>query len=183
MHDAIASWRADHGNYSRLLDVLQEQVAAFHAGRTADYGLIRDVVSYLRHFPDRYHHPREDAAFACLLRLDPDLRLPINRLLQEHCVIAVAGEELLNRLNEVDAEVVVERASLEAAAAVFLVYYRHHMATEEREILPRCATMLTPDDWRIVGSAAPTAHDPLFGDGFDERYAELRKQIASRSES
>ena len=29
---------------------------------------MRDVVSYLRHFPDRYHHPREDAEFTCLPR-------------------------------------------------------------------------------------------------------------------
>lgn len=177
MDDVIAVWHADHVDYSRLLDVLEEQVAAFHAGRTPDYGLMRDVVSYLRHFPDRYHHPREDAAFACLLELDPNQRLPINRLLQEHCVIAATGEELLNRLNEVVAEALVERAGLEAAAAVFLVYYRHHMATEEREILPRLAKMLTRDHWHIVANAVTSAPDPLFGDGFDERYRDLHKQI------
>lgn len=181
MDDVIAVWRADHVNYSRLLDVLEEQVAAFHAGRTPDYGLMRDVVSYLRHFPDRFHHPREDAAFACLLELDPNLRLPINRLLQEHRVIAVAGEELLNRLNEVVAEALVERAGLEAAAALFLAYYRHHIATEEREILPRAAKMLTRDDWRIVANAVSSARDPLFGDGCEERYRELRKQIAAKA--
>ena len=183
MDDAIAVWYADHVDYSRLLDVLEEQVAAFHAGKTPDYGLMRDVVSYLRHFPDRFHHPREDAAFARLLELDPNLQLPINRLLQEHCVIAIAGEELLNRLNEVVAEALVERTGLEAAAAVFLTYYRHHMATEEREILPRLAKMFTRDDWRIVANAVPSATDPLFGGGFEERYRKLHKQITIKAGS
>ena len=98
-------------------------------------------------------------------------------------MIAVAGEELLNRLNEVVAEALVERAGLEAAAAVFLVYYRHHMATEEREILPRLAKLFTRDHWRIVANAVPSAPDPLFGDGFDEDYQELRKQIAMTARS
>ena len=180
MADAIAVWHAEHVDYSRLLDVLEEQVAAFQAGSSPNYSLMLDVVSYLRHFPDRFHHPREDAAFARMIELDPTLELPINRLLQEHRVIAAAGEELLNRLKEVADGALIARATLEAAAAVFLVYYRHHMAKEEREILPRAAKMLTPDDWRIVANAVSSAPDPLFGDGVEKRYRELRKQIAAR---
>jgi len=181
MADAIAMWHAEHVDYSRLLDVLEEQVAAFHAGRDPNYSLMLDVVSYLRHFPDRFHHPREDAAFARLVELDPRLQLPINRLLQEHRVIAAAGEELLKRLNEVVDGASIARETLEAAAAVFLVYYRYHMATEEMEVLPRAAKMLTRDDWRIVASAVSSAPDPLFGDGVEERYRELRKQIAIKA--
>ena len=166
MADALAVWHAEHVDYSRLLDVLEEQVAAFHAGRSPNYSLMLDVVSYLRHFPDRFHHPREDAAFARLVELDPRLQLPINRLLQEHRVIAAAGEELLKRLTEV-----VGGASIA----------REHVATEEREILPRAAKMLTRDDWRIVANAVSSTPDPLFGDAFEERYHELREQIAARA--
>jgi len=181
MADAIAVWHAEHVDYSRLLDVLEEQVAAFQAERSPDYRLMLDVVSYLRHFPDRFHHPREDAAFARLVEHDPRLELPINRLLQEHRVIAEAGEELLKRLNEVVDGALIAREALEAAAAVYLVYYRHHLAAEEREILPRAAKMLTPDDWRIVAGAVSSTPDPLFGSGFEERYRELRERIAAKA--
>ena len=65
---------------------LEQQMTAFHAGRDPDYELLRDVVYYLHHYADRYHHPRE---------------------------------------------------TVEAAAATYLLYYRHHLAVEEGEILPR----------------------------------------------
>jgi len=178
MADPITLWHAEHVDFSRLLDLLEGQVAAFHDGKSPNYELMLDIVSYLREFPDRTHHPREDAAFARLLAHDPTLSLPINRLLQEHRVIAVAGEELLTLLNEVVDGALIARASVEAAAATYLAYYRHHLATEEREILPRAASLLTPQDWNFVAGAVSHGPDPLFGDAPDDRYRELRERIA-----
>jgi hemerythrin-like domain-containing protein len=177
MADPIALWHAEHVGFSRLLDLLEKQVAAFHGGERPSYELMRDNLFYLRHFPDRFHHPREDVAFARLVERAPSMELPINRLLQEHRVIAAAGEELLMRLNEVDEGSVVARATVEAAAATYLVYYRHHLATEEREILPRAAKLLTQDDWAAVAAAVPAGPDPLFGDDGEARFQELRRQI------
>jgi hemerythrin-like domain-containing protein len=177
MADPIAAWHTEHVSFARLLDLLEKQLAAFHAGERANYDLMRDIVHYLRHFPDRFHHPREDVALARLVERAPGMRLPINRLLQVHRVIVAAGEELLMRLNEVDQGGVIARATVEAAAATYLVYYRHHLATEEREILPRAAQLLTQDDWAAVAAAVPASSDPLFGDGGEAGYPELRRQI------
>ena len=138
-----------------------------------------EIISYLREFGDKSHHPREDAAFECLVKRDSTLRLPINRLLQEHRAIAVAGEELETRLREVIGEALIPRATVEAAAALYLAYYRHHLATEEREILPRAARLLTDEDWRVVSAAVPSGADPLFGDAPSDTYRELRELMAA----
>lgn len=180
MANPIALWHAEHGNFSRLLDVLEEQVAKFHEGESPDFDLMLEIVSYLREFGDRFHHPREDAAFAILVTRDPTLRLPINRLLQEHRVIAVAGEELVTRLDEVIGDALVLRATVEAAAALYLAYYRHHLATEERQILPRAALLLTAQDWGIVARAAPSGPDPLFGEAPSATYRRLHELTAAR---
>ncbi len=176
MADPIAAWHADHVNFARLLDLLEEQLAAFHAGEQPDYALMLDIVSYLRHYPDRFHHPREDVAFARLVERDPAMQLPLARRLQEHRVIAAAGEELLEVLQAVVEGTLIGRAAVEAAAATYLVYYRHHLAAEEREVIPRATQLLTPSDWAAV-AAAPAGPEPLFGADFDARYGELRRQI------
>lgn len=180
MVDLIALWHAEHANFARLLNLLDEQIAEFHDGQAPVFGLMLDIVSYLREYADRFHHPREDAAFTRLVLRDPTLRLPINRLLQEHRAIAVAGDEFVARLNEVIVGNVIMRASVEAAAALYSTYYRHHLATEERAILPRAASLLRPQDWSIVGSAVPPVEDPLFGDAPGGAYGELREFLASR---
>jgi hemerythrin-like domain-containing protein len=178
MSDPIAAWHAEHANFSRLLDVLEQQLAVFHAGERPNYELMLDIVNYLRHYPDRFHHAREDVAFARLAERDPAMQVKINRLLQEHRVIAKAGDELLALLNEVADEAIVTRAEVEAAAATYLVYYRHHLGTEERDIMPRAGKLLTPEDWAAVVAAVPSGRDPLFGDASEERYRELRRLIA-----
>lgn len=177
MADPVAVWHAEHMRFAGLLDFIEQQMTAFHEGTDPDYELLRDVVYYLHHYADRYHHPREDVAFARLIRRKPEMSLPINRLLQEHRVLESAGATLLKLLDDILEDVVHERAILEAAAATYLLYYRHHLAMEETEVLPGAARVLKPDDWAAVASAVPAVPDPLFGDDVGERYRQLRKRL------
>lgn len=181
MTDMAALWHAEHTNFSRLLDLLEEQVALFHEGGQPNYEVMHDVVSYLREAPDRFHHPREDVMFAQLAIRDPSTQIPINRLLQEHRVIAVAGEELRSCLEDVVAGAVVPRAHLEAAAAVYLTYYRYHLGVQERDLMPRAAQKLTTQDWQTIANVIAPGPDPLFGDRPEPRYRELRELLDARS--
>ncbi len=181
MSESIALWHAEHRHFSRLLDLLERQVVAFHTDNQPNFELMLDLVSYLRYFPDRYHHPREDVAFARLAQRDPTIKPMVDQLLQEHRVIAAAGTDLLGYLEQVVDDVVVERARVEAAAATYLVYYRRHLAMEDRDIVPRAEQLLSPQDWEAVVAAVPHSADPLFGEDPDARYRELRRQIAQES--
>lgn len=173
-----AIWHAEHVNFARLLDLLEKQVAAFHAGEQPNYDLMLDIVYYLRHYPDQVHHPQEEVAFARLLQRDPTMKSQIGRLMQEHRVIAAAGETLLAHLDAVVADALEPRSIVEAAAATYLAYYRLHLAAEEKEIIPRAAELLTPQDWAAVAAAAPVGPDPLFGEDIEARFRKLRRQIA-----
>lgn len=181
---ALARWHADHHNFARLLDLIEQQVDAFHAGKRPDFERMRLIVYYLRHNPDRFHHPREDVAFTRLVKRDPRLQLEIARRIQEHTVIAAAGEDLLTCLDQIIAGALIERATLEKAAATYLVYYRYHLAAEEQQVIPRAIELLTKGDWATI-AAIPSEPDPLFGNEPQARYSELRRQIegaASRTE-
>lgn len=178
MADPLALWHADHVVFTRLLDLLESQIEAFHAGERPNYELMTDIVDYLKRYGDHFHHPREEVAFSRLVERDPAMRLPVNRLLQEHRVIARAGDEILERLGEVADDVMIERAAVEMAAATYLVYYRHHLATEEGKVMPRARELLTEDDWTATREAVADASDAPRSADFDERYRELRKFIA-----
>lgn len=180
MADTLARWHAEHINFAALLDLLDVQVAAFHAGERPDYELMMDIIHYLRSYSDLVHHPREDAAFTRMAERDASLSAVLSRLMQEHRVIAWAGEALLKRLEESSSDAMVQRSEVEAAAATFLVYYRQHLNTEEREILPKARTLLDEADWRAVEAAGPTIADPLISDVFEARYAGLRDLVGRK---
>ena len=176
--DSIAMWHAEHRHFSRLLDLLEQQVAAFHDDDGPNYELMLDVVNYLRYFPDRFHHPREDVAFTRMAERDPSIKPLVAQLLQEHRVIAAAGTELLKYLEQVVEDVMIERAKVEAAAATYLVYYRRHLALEDGDLIARAEKLLTSEDWDAVAVAVPAGTDPLFGEDSEPRYRQLRRQIA-----
>jgi hemerythrin-like domain-containing protein len=177
MVNPISSWHEEHEKFAQLLGLLEREVDAFHQAEQPNYELMSDIVFYLRHFADCVHHPREDVAFARLVLREPKLALVIKRLLQEHRVISIAGDELLKYLDEATGDVMVPRAALEAAAATYLVYYRNHLNVEEREIMPYAAQLLTDEDWAAVAGTVRSTADPLFGKDVDERFRELRRQI------
>ena len=178
MTDPVAIWHAEHLRFSSLLDFIEEQMAEFHEGGDPDYELLRDVVHYLHHYADQYHHPREDVAFGLMIRRSPGLRVPVLTLLQEHRVLAAVGETLLDYLEDILEDVMIQRSTIEAAASTYLVYYRHHLALEEREIVPRAAELLTPEDWAAVAAAVSAVPDPVFGNDVGESYRSLRRRIA-----
>jgi hemerythrin-like domain-containing protein len=180
MGDPIEAWRKEHEYFARLLSLLQKQVDVFHAGGEPKYALMQDIVSYLREYSDRFHHPREDVAFERLALGSPELQLVVARLQQEHRVIAHAGAMLLEQIEAVLAGEILPREQLEAAAATYLVYYQNHIRTEDTKILTR-AGELSPADWEAVRSAVPIGPDPLFGVNPQERFRELRRQIAQEA--
>jgi hemerythrin-like domain-containing protein len=171
-------WHTEHMYFARLLNLLQREVEVFESGERPNYELMLDILTYLRTYSDRFHHPREDVAFERLGQRCPDLEVVLARLRQEHRVIANAGERLLGNLTAILEDTIVPRPEVEAAAATYLVYYRHHIATEEQDVLTRAEDVLTPEDWDAVTAAVPLEPDPLFGGSPEDHYRDLRRHIA-----
>lgn len=182
-NEAVRMWHDEHARFARLLDFLDSQMMAFHEGGHPNYDLMRDVVYYLQHYADRYHHPREDVAFTLMLERDPEIAPVIKRLLHEHRVINTVGATLYKQLEDILEDAFIARETVEAAAATYLVYYRSHLETEEREILPQAAQLLKPADWSKVAAAMPLTADPLFGSDVAARYRDLHLQIAREQET
>lgn len=177
--DAMATWHAEHAGFARLLIFLDQQLAAISAGREPDYALMRDIVHYLHHFADPCHHAREDAAFARLVERAPSLRPQINKLRQQHRVLAAAGETLLHLLGDIPGNAVNELHAVEATVATYLLYYHHHLLEEEKEILPRAARLLTPEDWATVSASTSATVELLHGVAAGA-YCTLRERIIAR---
>jgi hemerythrin-like domain-containing protein len=176
--DPIAAWHTEHVYFNQLLGLLQRQLDLFHRDEELNFELMVDIVTYLRDYSDRVHHPREDAAFARLAKRCPDLGLMLARLSQEHRVIAHAGETLLKMLEAILGGAIIAKGEIEMAIATYLVYYGNHIAREEEDVLVRAAKELTREDWDAVRLAVPSVRDPLFDGDPQERYRALRRQIA-----
>ena len=64
----IKTLREEHANIARLLSALEHQMLVFAGGDRPDYDVVQGVADYFFDYPDRCHHPKEDAVLAQMLR-------------------------------------------------------------------------------------------------------------------
>lgn len=180
MNPHIAKWTLEHDNFTRLLNVIDAQFARFHDGARPDYELILDVMHYMTHYPDRYHHPREDCAYAAVLDYAPHLRETTARLADQHVRIARCGDQLVEDLQAIIDGTIMPRANVEADATAYTRLLREHMHDELTQIYPAVAQHLTPADWLIIDARIYFVDDPMFGERVEARYRNLQREIAAQ---
>lgn len=173
--DALAK---EHLNFSRLLGLLEAQMALFHGGDQPDYGLVQDIFWYLANYPDRFHHPKEDLLFAKVAQRVPSANAQVDELARQHRQIGESGARFLATLNAALNGTMTPREAVERPALEYIALYRKHMAFEEQELFPLGKAHLSAADWIDANASTKPEEDPLFGDRVEERYRELHRRIA-----
>ena len=98
MTAALDILHREHRAIAAVLHCLSHIVEETRAGKLApEFEFFDAVISYMRDFPDRMHHPKEDEFFFKVLRTKaPELVPTLDALHEEH----VAGDRLLAELDQ-----------------------------------------------------------------------------------
>ena len=84
MRNEIARLRDEHVNFRRLLELLEEQLDLFHQAESPDYELISNILYYMIHYPDLFHHPKEDVIFSRLMKHNSSVTPAVQELARQH---------------------------------------------------------------------------------------------------
>lgn len=182
MVSVIKKLRIDHRNMSRLLDEMETQLGLFHAGENPDYILMMDIMQYMNHYPDLFHHPKEDLIFKKLIERDPSARLVVKDLLQKHETLDDSGKQFTDSLRTVLSEALVEREAFEAQGRDYVRTLRRHINVEESQVFPLAERVLNEEDWKDIDNAMEAFEDPLFGTTVQQEYRALYDYIRHQSE-
>ena len=101
LRDTLETLYSEHRYMHSLLDAMEEQVKRMKPGKVPDYNLLLDILDYLTHYPDKYHHPREDILFAHMLESDRHFQPKLDRLRREHKTLRHYNNELFNELTHI----------------------------------------------------------------------------------
>ena len=177
MSNAVAALDRDHANIAKLLQLLESEILAIEVGKTPDYSLLQSIMHYMTHYPDRFHHPKEDLIFTQLLKRYPEARADVNDLLQEHISIGQVGQEFDRILRTSDADSVDVREQLAAAGFAYIWALREHMLKEEKKLLPLAMEVLTKEDWQVIDEEVDAGDDPVFEAAIADEYQRLYRLI------
>lgn len=181
MHDTLTLWHADHSKFAKLLELLEGQVEPFSQGDTTDYPLMLDILFYMTHYADAFHHPMEDRVFATLKERDDGARRKVDELMKQHGQLRQSGDALIADLEDIVNGSITSRDHMEALTRRYVANFRDHMRIEEGEIIPLAARVLGVEDWSAIDDAVKSIEDPLFGKNSRRRYAALRQRISAET--
>ena len=180
MSEILEQLKTDHGNISRLLSTLEEQMKIVHDEENADFELMRDIMVYMTHYPDHTHHPMEDLMFQRLIEHDSGAGDIVARLEREHVGLAEKGKRFQEMLRHVVDGALVERDVLESTGRDYIAFLKTHMEIEDSDAFPRAERALSNEDWQIVASGMQARTDPVFGpviaDEFRSLYDDIRRE-------
>ena len=173
--------KADHGNISRLLATLEEQISVVHAEENADFELMYDIMLYMTHYPDHTHHPMEDLVFRKLVSHDDSAEDVVTQLAREHEGLAEKGRHFREMLRHVVDGAMVERDVLEKTGRDYVAFLRSHMEIEDSDAFPRAEQALSAKDWDDVASSIEARIDPIFGPIVADEFRSLYEYIQRES--
>ena len=173
---------SEHAYILSLLDTLEQQANRLKPGKIPDYHLLLEVIDYLTHYPDQFHHPREDLLFAGLLKREKKFQAKLDRLQREHETMHFFNDKLFNELTHIVNGRAVDRPALLQRINRYIDGYKKHLDYESREIFPLAKGTLTAADLKKIDAKTRYIDDPLFGSKVQAQYRRLGRKMGAAIE-
>ena len=177
MAKVLKQLQEEHRNATRLLNILELQLAKFDAAERPDYEILTGIADYFTGFPDRCHHPKEDLIYRKLLERDADAGRTVGDLEAEHERIAELAKLFREAVRNVMSEAEMPRSAFDAVLRQFIAEQRGHMEMETEKFFPRAIGVLSEADWDEIDAQVSDEQDPLFGPETAKEFEKLRDDI------
>ncbi|WP_198321136.1 universal stress protein [Azohydromonas aeria] len=174
---ATAALLDEHRSMAVVVKGMQGLAAEARQGGRLDVAALRPMLQYLRDFPERLHHPKEERHLhARLLERHPDAAELLAELERQHQAEYEAVRRLTRLVDRCAAGAPEAAPALQEAVQDFAAAAWAHMALEEGRLLALAGEHLLEADWLELAEAFEANDDPGLG-----RYeAEDLKKLFSR---
>jgi len=180
MNKALRILHDEHRSLAAVLHGLRHLAQASRDATVRPrFEVFRAMLRYIDEFPERLHHPKEDAyLFERLAARAPETAPLIEALRAEHVESLERVRVLERALDEYERSWPHWSGPFVAAVEDYAEFHRAHMQREEFEVLPAAERALTAEDWRAIEEAFAGNEDPI-ADLREQDLAQLYTRIVS----
>lgn len=167
-HKAIQVIQHEHDLLKAILHGMLYLTRSVANGEKApDLRVFRAMLYYIKEFPDKVHHPKEDRyLFAQLRARTHQVDAAIDELETQHGQGDKYVLRLEHALNRFEIEGMPAFKEFADMVERYAAFYDAHMRLEEEQILPAAVAALTLDDWKSIDAAFAANADPLSGQDY-----------------
>lgn len=181
LNAALATIHDEHRSFAAIVHGLKYLLrVARETGTPPDFKLLWAMIYYIDAFPEKLHHPKENAyLFAKLRTRTHEADAVLDDLEREHVEGARHVRELERALGYYEAGKPDGMDVFAAAVDKFAEETWQHMNTEEKVVIPLAKKHLTPADWVEIAQAFGENGDPRFGTEPDHEFRDLFSRIVN----
>ncbi len=174
-HKALSIVKDEHRSLAAVLHALQHVSARVAEGALqADTALMRAMLYYIEKFPERLHHPKEEAfLFSRLRQRTSECNALLDDLEAQHREGTGLFLELGKALSALEAGGDEAAQAFAHAVKRFAESQWSHMGAEEKVVLPAAVRYLTEADWAQIAQAFGENGDPRFDQETDQAFEKL----------
>jgi len=178
---AVGVLKTEHRNLGQVLNCLRDEVHRLRGlDKKPDLDLLFSIVYYIRVFPDRYHHPKEDEyLFKYLRQRTHQADQVLGELEREHARFESLLETLEQTLRDYDQHYPNGLDELERQVEEYLKIQWQHMKKEEEHVLPIAEKALQDEDWAAISNAFSRNDDPMFSENLRTGFEALHHRIVN----
>ena len=153
-------------------------------GAPPSFPLLRAMLHYIEEFPEKLHHPKEDAyLFRKLRERTSEFDATLDELQRQHVDGHPIVEELARSIDAYEADPQGGLTGFSEAVDRFSTSQIEHMALESKVIIPAARRHLTREDWAEIGAAFAANGDPRFSVDNDEEFRDLFVRIVNLAQA
>jgi hemerythrin-like domain-containing protein len=164
MSQLLEKLRHDHENLTRLLDLLSAQLDDLYAGDESNFDLKIEMLDYIEHYAEHYHHPAEEKINEKIFRKETFQahKSLQERVTREHEALMGMARRFRETLEGIMQGEVQRREEVETRGREFIALQRQHIDLEEQELFPLIIDALTEKEWEKLEREIPHMDDPVF---------------------
>lgn len=184
MNKLYQQLRDDHKNLVKVLDVLEREIALYDVreetgSEKPDVLLILDIMDYIQHYPERFHHPLEEAAFDYLTEHNLGDANEIAAIRAEHKDIEAGSSKIRTLIDSINLGEAVSLDALHSALTQFHIDQLEHLRKEESTVFKDIHALDDSASEDILGRIEHR-QDPLFAEAATQQFEALLKYLEHR---
>jgi len=170
--------KQEHRVLGHVVEVLQHSLRDIAAEHTeANFNLLAVALYYIDDFPERLHHPKEDAhLFKALRKRNSDFSAVLDELQREHVLSARMLRDMHAALVHYIAGAYGSLQTFKSRVDAYASMLREHMRKEEA-LLARAGTSLPESEWQDILAAFAANEDPLLAHDARAEFRLLYRRI------
>ncbi|MDP3926984.1 MAG: universal stress protein [Hydrogenophaga sp.] len=178
---ALAIIGGEHRSIAAVLGGLQQLDRAGRGnGNVPDVVQMHQMLDYLRQFPAKLHHPKEESFIFRLLRQRTgEHNAVLDELERQHAMESVLIDTVSAALTNLEQGQAGAPEAINAAVQRLSGAIWEHMSLEESAIFPAARRHLTNADWSTVYQAFSAHQDPLLNHSAEMPLGQLFARIAT----